>query len=99
MLCEKRVSIGPLLHGDGDCLLAWVASDGDYDGLVAGRDVGRDYYVELQDAGDEAGGFAGEGVVGSLTADGEGNGQQRRGGQGEGRSGRGGHFPGDAGGG
>src|SRR5665811_694171 len=57
---------------DGHALLARVASEADHDGLIAGRDIGRDHYVQLHDAGDECGSFPGEAPLGRLTADGDG---------------------------
>ena len=64
-----------LFHRNRHTLLAGDASDGDYDGLVAGRDIGRHHHVQLHDAGHQSGGFPGERPVGRLAADSDGDGQ------------------------
>src|ERR1035441_4081447 len=61
-----------LLHRNGHTLLAGDASESNHDGLVAGRDIGRDHHIQLHDAGDESGGLPGEGPVGRLATDGDG---------------------------
>jgi hypothetical protein len=56
-------------------LLARVCADGDYDGLISGRDIGRDHHVQLHDAGDEPGRLPGECELRALAADGDGDGR------------------------
>src|ERR1035438_8649410 len=67
-----------LFHRNDHTLLAGDAPDSDHDGLVAGRDIGRDHHVQLHDAGHKSGGFPGEGPLGRLAADHDGGLQQRR---------------------
>src|ERR1022692_3467687 len=53
-------TIERLFHRNRHTLLAGHATDGDYDRLVAGRDVRRQLHVQLHDAGHESGGFSGD---------------------------------------